>query len=164
MEYLDHTFECKSTTTVKNVVKVFEALLCFDAGWLMQDTLWDSSNCAQAIQSAHLSIEALLKMCKKCIPPVKENVGNSQSFMNCSMLLMILNNLGGEENCSQCFMNCSMLLIILNDLGTWITFDLCRQPTNPGVVRKNVMLVGCMNCNWYGSTSYLGWQSRPWWP
>jgi hypothetical protein len=49
--------------TVKNVVEVFdEALLCFDAS-LMQDTSWDSSNSAHAIQSARLSIETLLKLC-----------------------------------------------------------------------------------------------------
>jgi hypothetical protein len=61
---LDHTFERKSRTTAKNVVEVFKALLCFDA-WLMQDTFWDSSNSAHAMQSAHLSIETLLKLCKK---------------------------------------------------------------------------------------------------
>jgi hypothetical protein len=49
-DILDHTFEHKSRTTVKNVVEVFEALLCFDA-WLMQDTFWDSSNSAHAMQS-----------------------------------------------------------------------------------------------------------------
>jgi hypothetical protein len=49
---------------VKNVVEVFEALLCFDA-WLMQDTFWDSSNSAHAMQSARFSIETLLKLWKK---------------------------------------------------------------------------------------------------
>ena len=49
-DILDHTFDCKSSTTVQNIVEVFEALLCFDV-WLMQDTFWDSSNRAQAIQS-----------------------------------------------------------------------------------------------------------------
>jgi hypothetical protein len=63
-DILDHTFERGSRTTVKNVVEVFEALLCFDA-WLMQDTFWDSSNSAHAMQSARLSIETLLKLCKK---------------------------------------------------------------------------------------------------
>ena len=71
-DILDHTFQRRSTTTVKNVVEVFEALLCFDA-WLMQDTFWDSSNSAQAMQSAQLSIEALLKLCKNNIPAFKEN-------------------------------------------------------------------------------------------
>jgi hypothetical protein len=61
---LDHTFERKSRTTVKNVVEVFEALLCFDA-WLMQETFWDGSNSAHAKKSAHFSIETLLELCKK---------------------------------------------------------------------------------------------------
>ncbi len=61
MDILDHTFERKSTTTVKDVVELFEAL---DA-WLMLGTFWDSSNSAQAMQSARLSIESLLKLCKK---------------------------------------------------------------------------------------------------
>jgi hypothetical protein len=47
---------------VKKVVEVFEALLCFDA-WLMQDTFWDSSSIAMAMQSARSSIETLLKLC-----------------------------------------------------------------------------------------------------
>jgi hypothetical protein len=55
-DILDHTFERKSRTTVKNVVEVFEALLCFDA-WLMQDTFWDSSNSAHALQSARFSMK-----------------------------------------------------------------------------------------------------------
>ena len=54
------------------MVEVFEALLCFDA-WLMQDTFWDSSNSAQAMQSAQSLIEALLKLCKNNIPAFKEN-------------------------------------------------------------------------------------------
>ena len=61
-DILDHTFQRRSTMTVKNVIEVFEALLCFDA-WLMQDTFWDRSNSTQAMQSARLSIEALLKLC-----------------------------------------------------------------------------------------------------
>ena len=71
-DILDHTFQRRSTTTVKNVIEVFEALLCFDA-WLMQDTFWDRSNSTQAMQTARLSIEALLKLCKKNIPALKEN-------------------------------------------------------------------------------------------
>ncbi len=78
-DILDHTFERKSRTTVKNVVEVFEALLCFDA-WLMQDTFWDSSNSANAMQSARLSIETLLKLCKKHIPAVKENCWKFPKF------------------------------------------------------------------------------------
>ena len=48
--------------TVKNVIEVFEVLLCFDA-WLMKDIICDRSNSAQAMQSARLSIEAVLKFC-----------------------------------------------------------------------------------------------------
>ena len=56
-DILDHTFQPKSTTTVKNVIEVFEALLCFDA-WLMQDIFWDRSNSAKAMYSARSSIES----------------------------------------------------------------------------------------------------------
>ena len=66
-DIFNHTFQRTGITTIKGVVEVFEALLCFDA-WLMQETFWNNSNRVEATTSARASIEALLKLCKQKIP------------------------------------------------------------------------------------------------
>ncbi len=82
---------------MKNVVEVFEALLCFDA-WLMQDTFWDSSNSAHAMRSARFSIETLLKLCKKNIPTVKENCWKFPKFHELLHVVDDIERFGAPQN------------------------------------------------------------------
>jgi hypothetical protein len=96
-DILDHAFERRSIATVKNIVEVFEALLCFDA-WLMQDTFWDRSNSTNAIQSARSSIEALLKMCKNNIPAMKENCWKFPKFHELLHIVDDIERFGAPRN------------------------------------------------------------------
>ena len=96
-DILDDTFARRSIATVKNIVEVFEALLCFDA-WLMQDTFWDRSNSTNAIQSARSSIEALLKMCKNNIPAMKENCWKFPKFHELLHIVDDIERFGAPRN------------------------------------------------------------------
>jgi hypothetical protein len=96
-DILDHTFERRSIATVKNIVEVFEALLCFDA-WLMQDTFWDMPNSTNAIQSARSSIEALLKLCKNNIPAMKANCWKFPKFHELLHIVDDIEQFGSPQN------------------------------------------------------------------
>jgi hypothetical protein len=56
-----------TTTDLKQVPTVFEAMLCFDQ-WLNQPTYWTKRNHRIAIESIQTSIRRLMKMCKDAIP------------------------------------------------------------------------------------------------
>ena len=56
-----------TTTNLKQVLTVFEAMLCFDQ-WLNQPTYWTKRNHRIAIESIQTSIRSLMKMCKDDIP------------------------------------------------------------------------------------------------
>jgi hypothetical protein len=56
-----------TTTNLKQVLTVFEAMLCFDQ-WLNQPTYWTKRNHRITIESIQTSIRRLMKMCKDDIP------------------------------------------------------------------------------------------------
>jgi Plavaka transposase len=64
---LDETLIQRTETNLKNVLHVFEALVCFDA-WLKEPCYWCYSNNETASNSAKQSIRVLLRLCRKYIP------------------------------------------------------------------------------------------------
>jgi hypothetical protein len=71
-EILNATLVERTETNLKNVLHVFEALICFDA-WLNQSHYWSySSNVTAASNSAKESISVLLQMCHRYIPIVSQ--------------------------------------------------------------------------------------------
>jgi hypothetical protein len=54
-------------TNLKQVLTVFEAMLCFDQ-WLSQPTFWTKRSHRIAIESIQASKRKLMKMCKDNIP------------------------------------------------------------------------------------------------
>ena len=64
----------------------------------MQDTFWDSSNSAQAMQSAQSLIEALLKLCKNNIPAFKENGWKFPKFHELLHVVDDIERFGAPQN------------------------------------------------------------------
>ena len=97
LDIFDHTFQRKGNSTVKGVVEVFDAMLCFDA-WLKQDTFWNNANCVQAMKSAHASIEALLRLCSKSIPAMKDNCWKFPKFHELLHIVDDIERFGAPRN------------------------------------------------------------------
>ena len=69
-QILDTTLQKKTTTNLRKVLELFEAMLCFDA-WLRMPTFWSVDHEQQGKLDAVASIRKLMQMCKSRIPTDK---------------------------------------------------------------------------------------------
>jgi hypothetical protein len=78
---LSKALQQKDQTSVRKVISVFEALLCFDQ-WLNKPTFWTAAHHDASKLRVAIAITKLMEVCKTGIPLSKKKRGNSPNFMN----------------------------------------------------------------------------------
>ena len=98
-DILDETLREKTTTTLPDVINLFEMILCFDA-WIRMPTFWSRDSEAEMKVSAQDSIRNLMKLCQEYIPTVNANKWNIPKFHELLHIVDDISRFGAPMNYS----------------------------------------------------------------
>ncbi|KAI2492859.1 hypothetical protein MHU86_21672 [Fragilaria crotonensis] len=98
---LSKALQQKDRTSLRKVINVFEALLCFDQ-WLNQPTYWTAEHHDKSVLQVSDAITKLMEMCKKDIPLFKKKTWKFPKFHELKHILNDMKRFGAPINyCAQ---------------------------------------------------------------
>jgi Plavaka transposase len=98
---LSKALQQKTRTSLRKIINVFEALLCFDQ-WLNKPTYWNAEHHDESILQVSDAITKLMEMCKKDIPLFKKKTWKFPKFHELKHILNDMERFGAPINyCAQ---------------------------------------------------------------